>query len=260
MKGAIVADADDRSADEGDVGAMPDLDIPEVPEVPDESTGWTPLEEASTEGGPGRRLGGLLALLLGVVGTLLALILAFLALRLLFGASGTVDDLMAPVETAVDRIEDRVDQTDELIDRRGIDQDQVGELRARVDGLVDLTTSADQSFDTVADHAVYGILPADLSGLGDALDGYVDSASAIDESLGSTPTPRPAAAAVMADEIDGMQSRITDARDAVDDAASSLRSWLRIGGLLGFLGALWLLWSQVVLARRGWRGFRNRPV
>ena len=62
------------------------------------------------------------------------------------------------------------------------------------------------------------------------------------------------------DEIDGMQSSVLDAREDLDDAKSSLRSWLRIGGLLGFLVSLWGLWSQVALGRRGWRGLRNRPV
>lgn len=257
MKGATVAATDEQIPGEGDGEELPDLDIPEVP---DPSTDWTPIDDQPAEGGPRRRIGGLVALLLGGVGIVSALVLAFLALRLLFGASGTVDDLMGPVEAAVDRMDDRIDQTDDLIDRRGIDQEQVGELRARVDGLVDLTTSAAQSFESVEGHPVYGLLPADLSGLGDTLDGYATSAAAIDESLGSSPTVRTAAAAAMADEIDDMQDRVTDARDAVDDAASSLRTWLRIGGLLGLLIALWFLWSQWVFARRGWRGFLNRPA
>lgn len=221
--------------------------------------GATTAAEAST-GAARRRLAGVMALLLGAIGTLLAIVFAFLALRLLFGASGTVDDLMDPVTEAFDRLEDRIDQADDLIDRRGIETDDVSELRARVDSLVDVSTSANRSFDTVQDHAIYGLLPADLSGLDVALDRFETSADNIDEALGTAPTVRAAAAAVMADEVDGMQSRVTDARATIDSAASSLRSWLRLGGLLGFLIALWFLWSQLVFARRGWRGVRNQQV
>lgn len=258
--GSSGGDPSSPTGDDG-LGGLDGLD--ELPEFDgldglDESTA-TPTE-VGREGGPGRRFGGALALILGVIGVLLALVLAFAALRMLFGASGRVDDAMAPVTSAFDRLEERIDEADDLIDRRGIDEEQVGELRARVDGLVDLADAADRGLEAIEDHPVYGLLPADLSGLGDSLDRFSASAAAIDESLGSSPTVRSAAAAAMADEINGMQDRVTDARTTIDDAASSLRTWIRIGGLVGFLIALWMLWSQVVLARRGWRGVRNQPV
>ena len=262
MKGASVTDENDELGTDigdeqlGDGG----VDIPDLPDL--DWTGDEPVvaPPATPEGGPRRRLGGLLAMVLGLLGVLLALVIGFLSLQLLFGASGRVDEAMEPVGTAFDRLEERIDQADDLIDRRGIDTEQVGELRARVDGLVDVSTSASQSFAAVQDHPIYGLLPADLSGLGDHLDDFSASAAVIDESLGTSPTVRPAAAAAMADEIDGMQGRVTEARGTIDDAASSLRSWLRIAGLLGFVIALWGVWSQLVFLRRGWRGFRNRSV
>ncbi len=263
MKGATVSDENEElGTDIGDEDRLDDggdlTDLPDLYWTGDEPT-LAPTTEPA-EGGPRRRLGGLLALALGLLGVVLALVLGFLALRLLFGASGRVDDAMEPIGVAFDRLEERIDQADDLIDRRGIDTDQVEVLQARVDGLVDVSTAAQQSFDSVEDHPIYGLLPADLSGLGDHLADFGASASAIEESLGSSPTVRPAVAASMADEIDGMQSRVTGARETIDDAASSLRSWLRIAGLVGFLIALWMLWSQVVFLRRGWRGFRNREV
>ncbi len=245
--------------DEPDIDGLGDLDGIEGLDGDLGDVGATTVADSPTGAGR-RRAAGVLALLLGAIGTLLAVVFAFLGLRLLFGASGTVDDLMGPVTEAFDRLEERIDQADDLIDRRGIETEDVSELRARVDSLVDVSTSANRSFDAVQDHAVYGLLPADLSGLDDALDRFETSADNIDESLGTAPTVRAAAAAAMADEIDGMQGRVTDARATIDDAASSLRSWLRIGGLLGFLVGLWFLWSQLVLARRGWRGVRNQTL
>lgn len=224
----------------------------------------TDAEVSTTEAddglGFGRRLVGLLAMVLGILGCLIALFLAFSSLRLLFGASDRADDAMDPLIASVDRLEDRIDQADDLADREGIEPDRVAELRARVDGLVDITSGAERSFAAIDDHPIYTLLPADLDPLGRALDRFSTSAGVIDETMGSSPTVRPASAAVIADELDGMQSAVRGTRGTVDDALSSLRRWLRIGGLLGFLASLWGLWSQVALARRGWRGFRNRPV
>jgi hypothetical protein len=57
-----------------------------------------------------------------------------------------------------------------------------------------------------------------------------------------------------------MQAQVTDTRVLIDEAESSLRSWIRLGSFIGFIASLWGLWAQVVLARRGWRGFRGRPA
>lgn len=243
-----------------------DDDGPELPDLPDlDGTGGPDdVEEvapaAPETGTARRRLAGLLATVLALVGIVASVVLAFLALRVLFTASGIVDDRFEPVETSFDRLEERIDETDDLVSRDGVPAERVAELRARVDGLVDIADLTARAFQTIDGHPLYRLLPADLAPLGESLDGFQTSAEQVDTALGSGTSVGSSAAARMATEVDGMQSRVTDARERLDAAAGSLRSWLRIGGLLGFLIALWSLWAQRSLLRRGWRGFRNQPL
>lgn len=241
-------------------------DGPELPDLPDlegidgaEEPELVP-EAAEEAGTARRRLAGLLAVVLALVGIAASVVLAVLALRVLFTASGIVDDRFDPVEGAFDRLEDRIDETDDLVSRDGVDADDVAELRARVDGLVDIADLTARGFETIDGHPLYRLLPADLAPFGESIDGFQSSAEAVEEALGSGSSVRPAAAATMATEVDGMQARVTDARDRLDAARGSLGTWLRIGGLLGFLISLWSLWAQRSLLRRGWRGFRNQPL
>lgn len=219
---------------------------------------------AATGSAGGRsRLAGLLALILGVLGVLVSLVFGFASIRLGFSASNTVEQAMEPIELSFDRMETRIDETDDLVARDGIDSDRIDELRARVDGLVDVANGAQQGYGAIEDHPVYNLLPADLSTLGSALTDFVTSAETIDSRLGSAgdgdELPQAAVTAI-SDELDDMQSRVSGARDALDDAGSSLRRWIRIGSFLGLLGSLWGLWGQISLAKRGWRGFRGRPL
>jgi hypothetical protein len=248
-----VTDDNEPSLDDGtDLPDLPDLGEPTGPEGP--AVGVEPDEG----GGAGRRLAGVLGLVLGLLGLVLALVLTFLSLRQLFTASSAADRAMDPITAAVDRLEDRIDQTDDLIDREGVEADRVPELRARVDGLVDVTSLANRAFQAADDHPLHRLLPADLASLGESLSDFEASARLVDESLGSATTVRPAAARAMADEIDAMQAAVTDTGDQLDGATSSLRTWLRIAGLVGFLVSLWLFWAQRCLFGRGWRGLRNR--
>lgn len=260
-KGATVSDDSERlGVDDEDV-RQPDLDGGgDLLDSIESTDGPVSTSDGATGIGFGRRLVGLAAIILGILGALVALFLAFSSLRLLFSASDRADDAMAPLIVSFERMDERIDQADNLVDRQGIEPDRVAVLRARVDGLVDLSMGTEQSFDALDGRLLYSLLPADLSPLGDALSGFRTSADAIDASMGSSPTIRPAAAAAIADELDGMQSAVSETADVIDDTTSSLRRWHRIGGLLGFVASLVVLWSQVVLARRGWRGFRNRPV
>lgn len=225
----------------------------------DESEGW-PTETTTEREDRPSRLVGLLALILGVIGALLALVAAFLFLRLLFGASDTATAALEPVASSFERLEERIDQTDDLVDREGIPADRMDELRARVDGMVDVSSAARQGFVAVDDHPLYRLLPAELPALGDALAGFQTSAETIDESLGAGPSVRPAVAASVAEELDEMQADVSDTRSRIADATTSLRRWLRLGAFLGLLLSLWGLWGQVVLARRGWRGTRARAL
>lgn len=217
---------------------------------------------SKTTGGR-RRLFGLAALLFGIVGSALMLVFAALFIRFGFAASDVVDRAMEPVELSFDRMEARIDETDDLIDRDGIEPGRIDELQARADGLVDVATGAHQGFESIEDHPVYSVLPADLSMVGDAMADFEESATTVDSLLGSASngdTLPEAAVAGMADELDGMQSRVSNVRTTLSDASTSLRRWIRIGSLLGFLGSLWGLWGQWQLAKRGWRGFRGRAL
>ncbi len=243
----------------GSDGELPDLGSVDIETKLGD--GGMVVETPSVRSRARPRLVGLLALLLGVIGSVIMVFTAALVIRLGFTASDTVDRLMEPVEVSFDRMEARIDETDDLVDREGIVDDRVDELQARVDGLVDVSTGAHQVFETIEDHPVYGFLPAELSTLGEALADFETAANTIDDRLGTATNgdriEGPAAAAV-ADQLDGMQSRVSEVRELISSAASSLRWWIRFGALLGFLGSLWGLWGQISLARRGWRGFRGR--
>ena len=219
-----------------------------------------PIETVSVREDRPSRLVGLLALVLGLAGALVALVSAFLFLRLLFTASDTADTAMEPVASSFERLEERIDQTDDLVDREGIPDDRMDELRARVDGLVDVSSAARQGFVAVDRHPLYRLLPAELAALGESLAVYKSSAEAIDESIGSRPSVRPAVAASVADRLDTMQAGVSDTRSGIATATTSLRRWLRLAAFIGFLVSLWGLWGQVVLARRGWRGTRARTL
>ena len=203
-----------------------------------------------------RRLVGLLALLLGAVGCGLAVGAAVLSLRLVTQAGDVVDNAVAPIEVAFQRLDTRIDQTDNLIREERFD----GELRARVDGTVDLAERTRSDFEAIADHPLYRYLPANLDPLDTALAGFVDSAELLDERLGSSSTVRSTAAAAMANEVDAMQAKVGQTQAVLRDAASSLRRWIRLAGLGGFLLSLWSLWGQATLMRRGWRGIRARAL
>lgn len=247
-------DKNDNGLTPEEIEALGDLDLGEA----EGGTGVVPAEVAPSSAG--RRLVGTVATVLGLVGVVVSVVLAVLGLRLLFTASSVADRAMSPIEAAFDRLEQRIDETDDLIDRQGVDAADGPELRARVDGLVDVASLANRGFETIDGHPLYRFLPADLAPLGESLASFEESAVAVDEQMGPGGSVRATAATRMADQIDGMQGRVTEARDRLDGATSSLRSWLRLGGLIGFLMALWGLWAQWSLVRRGWRGFRNRPV
>lgn len=231
-----------------------ELTLPETADI-----GAAPTEDRAT-GGAGRRLVGLLALILGIGGSVLAVLLAGVMIRVGFTASDTTDRAMEPVVAAFDRLDERVDQTDDLVDPEGIDPDEMGELSARIDGLVDVATGAHQGFEAIDDDPLYGLLPAELSTLRGELADFEDSATTIDDAMGSSSTVSPATAKRISDELDGMQSRMSDVRSMINDATTSLRRWLRFGSFLGFLGSLLILWGQVSLSRRGWRGSRARAI
>lgn len=216
----------------------------------------------SSKEGPSR-VAGLAALLLGVIGALVMIVFGFASIRFGFSASDTVDRTMEPIEVSFDRMETRIDETDDLIGREGIDPDRIDELRARTDGLVDVSTAAHQGFEAIEDHPIYSLLPAELSTLGSNLADFEASAMTIDSRLGSANNGDQLSDGVtraVSDELDDMQSRVSGGRELFLDAASSLKRWIRIGSLLGLIGSLWGLWGQISLAKRGWRGFRGRQA
>lgn len=244
----------DEAAPDLDLGPdSPTLDLDEVP----------PPAAASPAGTVRRRLIGFLALVLGAVGVLASVVLAFLVLRTGFGASSAVDSLLDPVAATIERVDTRIDQADDAIDRGGVPSEGMPELRARSEGLLDVSGSAADLFTTVSDHPVYQWLPADLAPLTSALEGFTTGSSRVEEVVAATPDGdglTSADAAIVADELDTLQAAVTDVGEAFNSAERSLRRWIRIGALFGFLASLWLCWAQFSLARRGLRAVRGRPV
>ena len=266
----LLKELGDLGEGSGEVTGSTALDEPGFLETESTGTGLaetgTRTKSGTTTKGPGggrSRIFGVIALLAGIIGSLAMVLFAALFIRFGFAASDTVDRAMEPVEVGIDRMEARIDETDDLVDRDGIEPDRIEELQARADGLVDVATGAHQGFEAIEDHPVYSVLPAELSSLGDALDQFETSATTVDSLLGTASngdTLPDAAVAGVADELDSMQSRVSDVRSMLSDAASSLRRWIRIGALLGVLGSLWGLWGQLQLMRRGWRGTRGRAL
>lgn len=211
----------------------------------------------------GRRLAGLLALVLGVVGVGASIVVGALILWAGITASSTVDEMVAPLAETIERVETRIDQADDAVDRDGIDADRMPELRARAEGLADVGIALQGLAVAITEHPVYGRLPADLAGLGAATDDLAGRTGRINELVSGTTDGRalPArTASEVTDELNTLQDDMTDLGDTLDDAAGSLKSWLRIGSLLGVVAAAWSGWAQVSLIRRGLRGLRGQPA
>lgn len=219
--------------------------------------------EPAPEPQPSRRIVGLLALVLGVVGSLLAVLVAVVSISFGFGASDRVDQLLDPVDEAFGRLETRIDQADDLVTSGAVETDELAELQARVDGMVDLSTAARRSVDSIEDHPLFGRLPTDVGALGDDLAWFEERAEAAEDVLARADDQAgidDQAAADLAADVNEMQARVSSVRDRIDSAASGLRRWARLTSFIGFFGSLWGLWAQVALARRGWQRLRGRST
>ncbi len=254
---------------------IPSSLIPEEPSAMGPGSGiLAPTEEEPTKGrrrgrrsratkkaGVASRFGGLVATLLGLLGVLASIAMLWFVFRLGFGAADTANDLADPIRSSVDRLEDRIDETDDLVGRDGIQAQNLNELRARVDSLSDLSAGARRGFSLIEDHPIYGQLPAELSELDAALQGFESSSTSITELVGSPGDQVDASAAEnVGEQLNAMQSKVSDIQSVIDRATSSLTRWIRVGALAGFGLTLWSLWSQLCLLRRGLRGLRGRQV
>ncbi len=219
-----------------------------------------PVLVARRGSGAAGRLAGMLATLLGLVGCLLSFALLAVSIRFGFSAPDVAERTAEPLTAAVDRLETRIDQADDLIDRDGVSDSEFNELQARIDGLADTATSASQSFAAIDDHVLYRWLPIDKSELATAL---ADFKQGSDEAVGITVTAEelePAQAARIADRVNEMQTSVSGTADLIESTIDSLKNWIRLSALGGFVLSLWSLWAQVSLMKRGWRGLRGeRP-
>lgn len=237
---------------------VPDVPV-EVPGGEEPSTG----EKSSVGRALRSRFAGFLALALGVVGVVASVVFAVLVVRAGFGAGSAIDSILAPVSNTLDRIDTRIDQADDDVDRDGVPVELMPTLRARSEGLLDVASSGRDLFTTVEDHPIYQWLPAEMGPLGESLTTFSDGANNIEDLVSGTAENRPLSATdagVIADEIDVLQAEVAGAGEALDNAARSLKRWLRLGALFAFLASLWSGWAQYCLARRGARALRGRPV
>lgn len=207
--------------------------------------------------GVGGRIAGVLAAVLGLIGCLLSFALLATNLRFGFSAADVAETTAEPLAAAVERMETRIDQADDLIDRDGVSGSEFSELKARLDGLADTSTSASQAFSAIDDHVLYRWLPIDSSELSSSLGDFEQGA---DESVGIAATVdslTPAQARRVGDLINDMQRSVSGTDDLIDSTVDSLKNWIRLSAFGGFFGSLWLFWAQISLMKRGWRGVRG---
>ncbi|MDH3303280.1 MAG: hypothetical protein OES24_22480 [Acidimicrobiia bacterium] len=247
------ADEDDHPKD-GDGEKEPRT----VLEGADGATTVPPTLVVRRGAGVGSRLAGMLAAALGLIGCLLSFVLLAICIRFGFSASSVAETTAEPLAAAVDRLETRIDQTDDLIDRDGVSGSDFRELRARLDGLADSATSASQAFSAIDDHVLYRWLPIDKSELSSSLNDFKQGA---DESNGvalAVDSLSPAQAARIGDRINDMQTSVSGTGDLIESTVDSLKNWIRLSALGGFVLSLWSLWAQISLMKRGWRGIRGQ--
>ena len=191
-----------------------------------------------------KRIVGVVALVLGTAGSVLAI--AAIAVMAWFGikAGNTVDDIVADINDAAARLDDRLAQAEDLIDEPQRD----AELRARLDGVADASRNTRLSVDVVEDHPLYSLLPSRFSRLADTL-------AEIDASAQRLTT---AATDQVEERLTALRSTVSRLDAEISDAGASLRRWIRVAALVLVLIGLWSLWSQVTLARDGWRRVRHR--
>ncbi len=239
----VVQDSDDDSS-----SILEDDDLTVVPPA---------LSTNKSRGRVGRRLMGLIAALLGLIGCLVSVILVLFLLRTALGVGDAADDLMEPISSSVDRLETRVDQTDDLVGRSGVDAADLDQLSARADGLADLADGAQRSFSAIIDHPVYRWLPIDLESLSGDLTTIEQSSTSIAQTArsgadnGRIPT---ADVSRVRDQLNDLQAGFGQLRASVEAGRDSLVRWIRLATLAGVALALWSLWAQSWLMRRGWRG------
>ena len=249
----------DPSSDPSAVRDDPESEVSHsVLEGADDGKPVPPILVKKRGGGIGGRLAGLLAAVLGLIGCLLSFALLAVSIRFGFVATTVAESTAEPLMAAVDRLDTRIDQADDLIDRDGVDGPEFAELQARVDGLADTAASASQAFSVIDDHVLYRWLPIDKSELASSLDSFTQGAdesvavAVTADSLDATQAGR------VGDRIDAMQTMVSDVDDLIESTVDSLKNWIRLSSLGGFLLSLWSLWAQVSLMKRGWRGVKGQ--
>ncbi len=238
-------------------GLDPEPEAPSILEDDDLAVVPPTLSKRGTGGQLGGRFLGLIATLAGLIGCLLSLAVVVVLLRFGLAAGDSTDRLIEPIASSVSQLETRVDQADELVGRSGVPQTDIDLLSARADSLADLADGAQRSLSAIADHPVYRWLPLELEPLEGVLGGIERSSTSIAETAasgadsGRIPT---ADAAQVSEELNQLQAGFGEVRDAVETARDSISRWMRLAALAGVGVALWSLWAQSWLLRRGWRG------
>ena len=236
--------------------AVAESDTSSILEDDDQTVVPPALSNRGSRGGFGRRLLGLIATVLGLAGCLLSLAVAVVMLRFGLAAGDAADGLIEPISSSVDQLETRVDQTDDLVGRSGVDAGDLDLLSARADGLADLSDGVQRSFSAISDHPIYRWLPVELDSLQSVLGDIEESSSSIASAArsGADNGRIPANDANrISEEVNQLQAGFGNVRGVVEEAKDSLTSWIRLATLAGVALALWSLWAQSWLLRRGWR-------
>jgi|GEM_PF-6396269 len=200
------------------------------------------------------RIRGIVALTLGVIGSLLAISSLVASILFILGANNIVDGVEERITEPIDRVDGRIADTAAALSGIG-----GGELNARLASIADQATSAEDALEAITEHPLYSRIPVDTAALEDRLESVADQAGQLlDAPVDEQPSDADR------ERIGGLLDEVAEPLDGVEqvvqDAADSLRFWIRLSGLAFVLLSLWGLWAQLSLARGGRRAMAKKEA
>lgn len=195
--------------------------------------------------GKRRIVRGTLALTFGLVGAVVAIAVAIGSVWYGFYATRTVDRVVDRISAPIDRVENRLVEVENSVESA----EDLPALRARVSSLTEAATSATSSLSAITDNPLYGQLPIDTDGLDARIDNLSDAAERLDASVSGDNLE--SAKGPIAKEIESAHDELDASRSMLSDVGDSLKRWLRISAVGGFVLAIWGFFGQLGLARWG---------
>lgn len=184
----------------------------------------------------------------GLVGALVSVAVAVGSVWYGFAATRTVDRVVERISAPIDRVENRLVELEDSVDTA----EDLPALRARVSSVTEAAAGVTSSLNTITDNPLYDRLPIDTDGLETRLDNLSESAENLNATVnGGDGSTIEAAKGPIATEIDKAQDELESSRSMLSDVGDSLKQWLRISAVGGFVLAIWGFFGQLGLARWG---------